>query len=559
MAENETIEIHWNGKEFETEVASAAAALEGLNGVLASTGAGIRDAFSVKGLKNYQKTVSRFGKDLANALLQLQLSFGAMKYAIAEAVAPIASVFVPMINAAIQTVIRFADVTGQFLRGILAAVTGNKALAEASQEASKSQESLGKTVEKTGKAVRRSLAGFDQLQRLNAPTGSGGSAGGEVELPEEFVPEGISEKVQAVVDRVMAILAPLLAIDLTPLQTAFQSLGQSLKLTFEQAGEALGFFWQELLTPFIAWVLEELAPAFMETFAMALKTLRIALDPVIEGVGILWQALQPLVAFIGQAVVTALENWRQRFLELSWVFYEKKPVILGIFQNLAQAVTQAWQVIGPILSTLQSHFSTVFTSVSGTVGTTIGYMLDMLYGITQFLSGVFTGSWETAWEGIKLFLKSAVNGIISLLNTMITRLAGALNAVVKTANKLSFTVPEWVPVFGGNRFGVNLPTVSAPQIPYLAKGAVLPAGKPFLAMVGDQRHGTNIEAPLSTIQEAVALVMEDQTDAILRGFEASVQVQRDILQAVLGIHIGDEVIGQAVSRYQRKLAVMRGG
>lgn len=559
MAENETIEIHWNGKEFETEVASAAAALEGLNGVLASTGAGIRDAFSVKGLKNYQKTVSRFGKDLANALLQLQLSFGTMKYAIAEAVAPIASVFVPMINAAIQTVIRFADVTGQFLRGILAAVTGNKALAEASQEASKSQESLGKTVEKTGKAVRRSLAGFDQLQRLNGPTGSGGSAGGEVELPEEFVPEGISEKVQAVVDRVMAILAPLLAIDLTPLQTAFQSLGQSLKLTFEQAGEALGFFWQELLTPFIAWVLEELAPTFMETFAMALKTLRIALDPVIEGVGILWQALQPLVAFIGQAVVTALENWRQRFLELSWVFYEKKPVILGIFQNLAQAVTQAWQVIGPILSTLQSHFSTVFTSVSGTVGTTIGYMLDMLYGITQFLSGVFTGSWETAWEGIKLFLKSAVNGIISLLNTMITRLAGALNAVVKTANKLSFTVPEWVPVFGGNRFGVNLPTVSAPQIPYLAKGAVLPAGKPFLAMVGDQRHGTNIEAPLSTIQEAVALVMEDQTDAILRGFEASVQVQRDILQAVLGIHIGDEVIGQAVSRYQRKLAVMRGG
>lgn len=559
MAENETIEIHWNGKEFETEVASAAAALEGLNGVLASTGAGIRDAFSVKGLKNYQKTVSRFGKDLANALLQLQLSFGTMKYAIAEAVAPIASVFVPMINAAIQTVIRFADVTGQFLRGILAAVTGNKALAEASQEASKSQESLGKTVEKTGKAVRRSLAGFDQLQRLNGPTGSGGSAGGEVELPEEFVPEGISEKVQAVVDRVMAILAPLLAIDLTPLQTAFQSLGQSLKLTFEQAGEALGFFWQELMTPFIAWVLEELAPAFMETFAMALKTLRIALDPVIEGVGILWQALQPLVAFIGQAVVTALENWRQRFLELSWVFYEKKPVILGIFQNLAQAVTQAWQVIGPILSTLQSHFSTVFASVSDTVGTTIGYMLDMLYGITQFLSGVFTGSWETAWEGIKLFLKSAVNGIISLLNTMITRLAGALNAVVRTANKLSFTVPEWVPVFGGNRFGVNLPTVSAPQIPYLAKGAVLPAGKPFLAMVGDQRHGTNIEAPLSTIQEAVALVMEDQTDAILRGFEASVQVQRDILQAVLGIHIGDEVIGQAVSRYQRKLAVMRGG
>jgi len=160
---------------------------------------------------------------------------------------------------------------------------------------------------------------------------------------------------------------------------------------------------------------------------------------------------------------------------------------------------------------------------------------------------------------MRLFLKSAVNGVISLLNGMISRLVSALNSVVRAANKLSFTVPAWVPSIGGRRFGVNMSYVSAPQIPYLAKGAVLPAGKPFLAMVGDQRHGTNVEAPLSTIQEAVALVMEDQTGAILRGFEASVEVQREILQAVLGIHIGDEVIGQAVNRYQRKMAVVRGG
>ena len=112
---------------------------------------------------------------------------------------------------------------------------------------------------------------------------------------------------------------------------------------------------------------------------------------------------------------------------------------------------------------------------------------------------------------------------------------------------------------GGKQFGVNLPTVSTPKIPYLAKGAVLPAGKPFLAVVGDQHHGTNVEAPLSTIQEAVALVMEDQTGAILRGFEASVGVQKEILEAVLGIQIGDEVLGRAVNRYNRRMAVIQGG
>lgn len=563
---SESITLKVNTKMMEIGVKETTKILNGLSKVLSSVAEAVAEAFTVSGYEDYRKTVSRFGKDLADELLKLQLSFGAMKYAIADAVAPIASVFVPMINTAIQAVIRFAGVAGQFLRGILAAVTGNHALAEASQEAAVSQNNLTKAAQKTGKAVRRSLASFDQLQRLNAPTGSGGSSAGTDPLPEGFSQEAISAGIREKVDQVVALIgrikeamAPLLAIDMTPLQTAFQSLGQSLSATLSLVGEAVSFFWYELLTPFVAWVLENLAPAFSETFAMALKTLRIALDPVIEGIQILWEALKPWVAYIGEAVVTALGNWRQRFVDLAWVFYEKKPVILGIFQNLAQSVTQAWSVVSPILSSLKTHFQTVFQSVSKIVGTSVGYMLDMLNGITQFLTGVFSGSWKTAWEGAKLFLKSAVNGIISLLNTMITRLAGALNAVVKTANKLSFTVPEWVPVFGGRKFGVNLPTVTAPQIPYLAKGAVLPAGRPFLAMVGDQRHGTNIEAPLSTIQEAVALVMEDQTDAILKGFEASVQVQREILQAVLGIHIGDEVIGQAVGRYQRKLAVVRGG
>ena len=53
--------------------------------------------------------------------------------------------------------------------------------------------------------------------------------------------------------------------------------------------------------------------------------------------------------------------------------------------------------------------------------------------------------------------------------------------------------------------------------------------------------------------------MEEQTAAILAGFETSVGVQKEILEAVLGITIGDEVIGSAVARYDRKMRIMRGG
>ena len=148
---------------------------------------------------------------------------------------------------------------------------------------------------------------------------------------------------------------------------------------------------------------------------------------------------------------------------------------------------------------------------------------------------------------------------IGFLNAMIAVMVGGVNGIVNAINKLSFTAPDWIPGIGGKTVGFNLKTVHTPQIPYLAQGAVLPANKPFLAVVGDQKHGTNVEAPLATIQQAVANVMGDQTAAILAGFATSVEVQREILQAVLGIQIGDDVIGSAMSRYQQKMAVVNGG
>lgn len=51
---------------------------------------------------------------------------------------------------------------------------------------------------------------------------------------------------------------------------------------------------------------------------------------------------------------------------------------------------------------------------------------------------------------------------------------------------------------------------SATNVPALANGAVLPPNKPFLAMVGDQRNGTNIEAPMSTIKQGVREVMNER-------------------------------------------------
>lgn len=56
----------------------------------------------------------------------------------------------------------------------------------------------------------------------------------------------------------------------------------------------------------------------------------------------------------------------------------------------------------------------------------------------------------------------------------------------------------------------------------------------------------------------MALTMEDFMASNMAGHEATVGVLKEILEAVLGIHIGDADIGKAVQRYQRKMAVVNG-
>mgnify|MGYP001551501415 CR=1 FL=1 len=86
---------------------------------------------------------------------------------------------------------------------------------------------------------------------------------------------------------------------------------------------------------------------------------------------------------------------------------------------------------------------------------------------------------------------------------MIRGAVSGINSVINALNRFNIKIPSWVPFFGGKTFGFNLRTISAPQIPYLASGAVIPPNKEFMAVLGDQTHGNNIEAPESLIRKIV--------------------------------------------------------
>lgn len=222
-------------------------------------------------------------------------------------------------------------------------------------------------------------------------------------------------------------------------------------------------------------------------------------------------------------------------------------------------------VFGPVFSAIWNAICDAFEVGVGAICDLLSGVMTVLDGLVQFIAGVFSLDWKMAWEGIvKVFqgvwdtivgiFKYAVNIIIFGINTLISAIYSAIAGVINGVGDIVASFGQLV----GQDWGFSIPT-NPPQIPYLAKGAVLPPNKPFMAVVGDQTHGTNVEAPLATIQEAVAIVMEDVIASNIAGHEATVAVLREILEAVLGIHIGDDVIGQAVARYNAKMAVIRGG
>lgn len=247
-------------------------------------------------------------------------------------------------------------------------------------------------------------------------------------------------------------------------------------------------------------------------------------------------------------------------------FCDWLSVGLSQFDAFVQGIfaTDWTQVLGPLGNVVNA----LFTNMEG-IWNSIKQIFD---GIITFVKGVFSGDWQMAWDGIvKLFagiwdgivaaVKAPINIMIGYINSFLGCIVAAINGVIGLLNGIQFEIPDW-DIFGdlgGKSLNLNIPTINAPQIPLLAKGAVLPANKPFLAVVGDQRHGTNVEAPLATIQEAVALCMQDVMASNLAGHEATVAVLREILEAVLGIHIGDDTVGQAVARYNAKMAIIKGG
>lgn len=274
------------------------------------------------------------------------------------------------------------------------------------------------------------------------------------------------------------------------------------------------------------------------------------IQPICEFFSDLWDSISGWAIEAWEAIEEAwsvVVEWFSGVWDgISGAFSTAVEWFSGIFSDAWEGIKSIWNGVGEWFSGIWDGIKGAFSTVTDWFKDTFSEAWGAVKDVFEAGGEIFTG----IAESISDIFCTVVNGIIDGINTVIAVPFDAINSVLKKIRSVEivgYKPFKWIKTF------------TVPQIPKLAQGAVLPANKPFLAMVGDQRHGTNVEAPLTTIQEAVALVMQDFISSNMAGHETTVAVLREILEAVLGIQIGDDVIASAVSRHQAKMAIVRGG
>lgn len=376
------------------------------------------------------------------------------------------------------------------------------------------------------------------------------------------------DRVQAAGDLGALAIGILTAINTALSQADWGSVGQTIMGMFaaidwlgliQQLVELLANTWPLVLTAVLipalsAWITGTLLPAIGAwitgvAIPAILGWLGSIVASIVSAIG-LWPALliAAIVALFAALVAVIVSNWEDI---CDW--------FSGAWDDFVAGWNDFWDSVA---FCAQEWWKSVTTEWTNFWNGIVDKFNALKSGLSQAWDAFWTGLSDRVgdiWNGIVNTVKGAVNSLIGFINGMISAVVGGLNSAIDALNSLSVDIPDWVPVVGGNRLGFSIGHITAPQIPYLAQGAVIPPNREFLAILGDQTHGTNIEAPLETIEQAVANVMGNMLSGQMAGFEAVVSLLQQILEAIYGIEIGDETLAKIIRKVQKKQAIMRGG
>lgn len=474
----------------------------------------------LQNLAQYSKSVNKDMSTLMSSMTRLKNSFATAFAPILSVVAPILSKFIDMISRAVTAV-------GQ----LFAALTGKKTFTKAVAVQQDYAASLDKTADSTKdaeKAAEGYLSPLDEINKLEKKDTSkdNSRASGGVSPKDMFEEIPIDSKFQEWAAKIKEKLQPIIE--------AIKRLKEPAVALLKSLGDTCKWLWDVVLAPLFNWLLSSAIPKIIDILGKLLELIKVIVDwinkyilPVIQPIV---TALLKMVMNMVDGILDVLDglldflvgaftgDWNRAFSGLQKIASGFQKIIMSVFKAIQDIMNtfDGW---------LQGFFSADWTKAFGILGHTLNAFMvtardywnglkTTFNGIITFLNGAFAGNWRQAWNGIKQILsgvwqmivavvKAPINQIIAMVNSMIDAVTSGINAVIGALNSIHVRVPSWVPVYGGRRFGFDIDRVSARHIPYLATGAVIPPNAPFMAMLGDQRNGNNLEMPENLLRRII--------------------------------------------------------
>lgn len=221
-------------------------------------------------------------------------------------------------------------------------------------------------------------------------------------------------------------------------------------------------------------------------------------------------ALTPLIEQITEKITSVVEwlnsldtTQQQMIVTLGLIVAAIGPllVVLGV---IAGSIGSIITLIGLIATPVGLVVAAVVAA--GVAAASVAYLIithlneikAVFDAVVSFVTSVWDAmctsvseAWSTwianatqAFEDLKNGVKNIINGIIGFLNGMVSAAVSAVNTMIDAFNKISVDIPEWVPIFGGKKYSLNIPNVTAPQIPMLADGGTLRRGSAIVGEAG---------------------------------------------------------------------------
>lgn len=440
-------------------------------------------------VRDWVKNVVMVNSDARESIAQL-------KGALLTLAQPLVSVIVPAFTLLVKVI---TAVVSQITR-LVALISGKsvKATANSAKALNKETSALKGTGNAAKKAASQ-LAAFDEINQISTDTANdaGGGASADAITPDFSYMDDISDRLKKIADAVMLIAAGLalwkigsslpgdLGKILTKLGGILIAVG-GLILLWESLSDAWnnGVNWKNLLG--------SLAGA-----AALAGGLAIAFGKVGAGIGL-------VVAGAGM-IITAFKDICDNGANLQNT--------LMLIAGIVATGLGFFFLTGSVIPLVIAGIATVVTAVLALTGNLTEFARNLkdniLGGMIQFIKGAFTGDWNSAWDGVKKVFKGIWNSIVIIAESAVNAIIKGLNWLISKINTIKFTVPSWVPGVGGKSIGGHLSSLSEVHLPRLATGAVIPPNKEFLAVLGDQKSGTNIETPLATMVEAFKQAMAE--------------------------------------------------